>query len=135
MSPLSKSVVANDSWWGGSNPAEIDEWEYAGRSDVGGGFAVARSVSGFMGLASDRYQTGRAFARVAREVETRDVRDALTEGLLKATLTFRLDRGAQGRFRDGAKANTRATSQSPRSLIFDIVAISLSSTKSRGKKW
>ena len=29
------------------------------------------------------------------EVETRVVRDALTEGLLEATLTFRLDRGPQ----------------------------------------
>ena len=31
----------------------------------------------------------------AKKVETRDVRDALTEGLLKATLMFRLDRGPQ----------------------------------------
>jgi hypothetical protein len=51
-----------------------------------------------------RYQSDRDFvAGGAKKVETRDVRAALTEGLFKATLMFRVDRGLQRATREVAR--------------------------------
>jgi hypothetical protein len=78
--------------------------EYAGRSDVRDGFAAARPVSGFWARCSAAIsQTGILWRAARTKVETRDVRAALTEGLFKVTLMFRVDRGLQRATRESRK--------------------------------
>ena len=56
---------------------------------------VARAVSGFEPRQSVASRQGGTCDGWREEVETDDVRDALTEGLLRAALVFRPDRGPQ----------------------------------------